>query len=454
MRKVKSNLNILKPNNKINLSIKSSKSNSNFKKSTSSLHINDPNLNTKGISYNLLTKKAYKNSNFPTKYFNNYKGINNQNKVYNLNGKYKAYKNNYNNQAIFNNNSNNSNRGISIKLNFKNKIINNYFMKRYKINNSKNSIKNKLKNINNNINERIKEKDKQIALLQKDLLQSQKLLNQLQDEKQKEISSKYNTIKYEDNPINNNGIYSTGHERIKNYSSLSDFFARNSEANIRINKLKTVYGGKKLSSNKSKSNSKKNIFGSRSKSKNKNNKIKKNLNIIISSSSINKFYLFNNTSQSTNNNYKTRNNKHKNYKKDNFHYGAISNTNRKNKKYSPSRFMRFSSSSPNKLLTKFIHRYDYKSKTIKNSLKKKDICNNFIKIYNNNKDFPYSAQSTLNYKSTKNKSNKNNDDNVCSKSEELIDMMSKGEDLIERTKKVLRYLVILNDKIKELKGKK
>ena len=448
MRYVKSNLNILKTNNKINLSIKPSKSNSNLKKSTSTLYIFDPNLNIKGISNNLLTSKAYKNSIIHTKFYNNYKGMNN----HSLKGKYKANKNSYSSQEILNNNSNNDNRGINIRLNFKNKIINNYFMKRYKINNSKNNIKNKSKNINHNINKRIKEKDKQITLLQKDLLQSQKLLNQLQKEKQKEISSKYRTIKYEDNQINDNGISSNSHGGIIKYSSLSDFFARDSEKKLKINILNTVYRRKKLSSKKSKSNSKRNIFGSRS--INKNNKIKKNLNIIISTSSLMKFHLFNNTSPSTKKNCKTRNKKHKNSKKENFHYGAISKTNRKNKSFSSTRFKRCSSSSPNKLLTQFIHQYDCKSKTIKNSLKKKGNSNNFKKIYNSNKDSPYSAQNSINYKNIKNKSNSNNYDNVCSKSEELIDMMNKGEDLIERTKNLLSYLIILSDKIKELKEKK
>ena len=452
MRHVKSNLNILKLNNKINLCIKS-KSKRNFKKSSSTLHINGPNLNTKSKSYNLLTKKEYKSSIIPTKYFNNYKGKNNQYKIYFLNGKCKAYKNNYSSQAIFNNNSNNT-RSISIRLNFKNKIINNYFMKRYKINNSKNNIKNKLKATNNNLNQKIKEKDKQITLLQKDLLQSQKLLSQLQAEKQKEISSKYMTIKYEDSLINNNGINSTGHRRITKYSSLVDFFDRNSENNLRINMLKTNYlRRKKLSFNKSMPSSKKNIFSNRRKNKSKNNQIKKNLNIIISPSSINKFHLFNNTSQNINKNCKTRNIKHKNFQKDNFHYGAISNTKRKNKKNSSPIFIRFSSS-PSKLFPQFIHQYNCKPKTIKNSLKKKGSSNDFKKNYNNSKDSPYNTQITINYTSIKNKSNKNNSDNICSKSEEFIDMMNKGEDMIERTKSILRYLIILNDKIKELKEKK
>jgi hypothetical protein len=86
-------------------------------------------------------------------------------------------------------------------------------------------------------------------------------------------------------------------------------------------------------------------------------------------------------------------------------------------------------------------------------LKKKCNSYNFNKIYNYNKDSPYSAQSTINYKNIKNKYNNNIYDNACSQSEELINMMKKGEDLIKRTKNLLSYLIILSDKIKELKEK-
>ena len=464
MRHVKSNLNILKPSNNMNLNIKPSKSNSNFKKSSTTLQIIDQNANTKTINNNIcnLFNKTCKNSEFSSIVFKNYKGASSPNKIYDLNRKSKAYKNNYSSKTIFNNNSNSANRGISIRLNFKNKIINNYFTKRNKINKSKTNINGKLKNlnINNNnckvefnLNERIKEKDKQITLLQKDLLQSQKLLNQLQEEKQREISSTYSTINY------NSSINSNRHGGMTKYSSLSDFFARNTKQNLRINILKTVYGRKRLSSNKSKSNSKKNIYSSRSKNKFKSSKKKDSLNLFINTSSIIKFHLFNNTSQNTNKNCKTRNNIHKNYNNDNFHSGTICSTNKKNKNYSSPKFMKFFSSSPNKILTQYMHRCDSKSKTIKKSMKKKS-CGKFKNLYNNYNGSPYSAQNTINYKRIENKVDSNNNninDNIDkdgAKSKELIYMMNKGEDLLKRTKKLLGYYIILTDQIKELTEKK
>jgi len=452
MRHVKSNLNILKSSNNMNLNMKPSKSNSNFKKSSTTLQIIDQNLNAKSINNNLcnLFNKTCKNSEFSSIVFNNNKGVNSPNKIYDLNRKSKAYKNNYSSKTIFNNNSNSANRGISIRLNFKNKIINNYFTRRNKINKTKTSINGKLKNININnnnckidfnLNERIKEKDKQITLLQKDLLQSQKLLNQLQEEKQREISSTYSTINY------NNSINSNRHGGMMKYSSLSDFFARNTKQNLRINILKTVYGRKRLSANKSKSNSKKNIYGSRSTNKFKNSKKKDNLNLFINTSSIIKFHLFKNSSQNPNKNCKTRNNMHKNYN-DNFHSGAIHSTHKKNKKYSSPKFMKFFSSSPDKILTQYIHRCDSKSKSIKKPLKPKS-SSKFKNIYNNNNNSPYSAQNTINYKRIENKIDKNNNDNG-GKSKELIYMMNKGDDLLKRTKKLLGYYIILADQIKEL----
>ena len=103
------------------------------------------------------------------------------------------------------------------------------------------------------MNEKIKEKDKQITLLQKDLLQSQKLLNQLQEEKQKEISSTYNSIKRVDSFINNNNSYqnynnNTSYNGLKKYSSLSNFFVSKTDKNLNI--LRTFYGRSKLISNK------------------------------------------------------------------------------------------------------------------------------------------------------------------------------------------------------------
>ena len=145
---------------------------------------------------------------------------------------------------------------------------------------------------------------------------------------------------------------------------------------------------------------------------------------------------------------------HKNYNNDNFHYGAICRTNKKNKNYSSPKFMKFFSSSPNKILTQYIHHCDSKSKTFKKPLKNKS-CSKFKNIYNNHNNSPYSAQNTINYKRIKNKvDNNNNDNDNGGKSKELIYMMNKGNDLIKRTKKLLGYFIILNDQIKELTEKK
>ena len=81
-------------------------------------------------------------------------------------------------------------RNINIRLNLNSEIINNNFNNYY-------TTKNKnLKNLNNiSLNEKIKEKDKLITKLQKELLQSQELLNKIQKDKQNELTITYNTIK-------------------------------------------------------------------------------------------------------------------------------------------------------------------------------------------------------------------------------------------------------------------
>jgi hypothetical protein len=120
--------------------------------------------------------------------------------------------------------------------------------------------------------------------------------------------------------------------------------------------------------------------------------------------------------------------------------------------------MKFFTSSPNKILTQYMHRCDSKSKTFKKSMKKKS-CGKFKNIYNNYNSSPYSAQNTINYKIIENKVDNNNNinnniDNNDVKSKELIYMMNKGEDLLKRTKKLLGYYIILTDQIKELTEKK
>ena len=91
-------------------------------------------------------------------------------------------------------------RNINIRLNLNNEIINNNFNNYYttitkNYNKSKNSV---------NVNEKIKEKDQLITKLQKELLQSQKLLNQIQKDKQNELTITYNSIKKYDKLDKNN----------------------------------------------------------------------------------------------------------------------------------------------------------------------------------------------------------------------------------------------------------
>ena len=461
MRHVKSNLNILKPNKNINAKLKPSKSNNNFKKCPTSLQLIENNLDMKTINNNNLLnffEKSCKNSAFNSIVFNsNNKPSNTPNQKYPFNRKNKANKSNYSNSSntIFNNNNNssNTNRGISIRLNFKNKIINNNYAKKNNKVNSKtknNNFKNLNINNNNNykydfnINERIKEKDKQITLLQKDLLQSQKLLNQLQEEKQKEISSTYNTIKHVDSYINlNNNSVNSNHSGMSKYSSLSDFLSSNTEKNLRI--LKTVYAKRNVVSTKS--NSKNKIYGNKNKSKNINkSKKKNNLNLYINTSSLAKFHFFNNNLLHTNKNCKTRNNIYKNYNIGNFNSGPNSNTNKKSKNLSQTKLMRLFSYSPNKLLTNYLYHYESNSKNSKNTLKKNN--NNLNIIYNLNSNSPSSAQNRSNNKMIQNIINNSY------KSKDLSYIINKGEDLKKRTRNLLNKYIILSYQIKDSNSKK
>ena len=441
MRHVKSNVNILKNKKKLNLNLKQSKSNNNFKKSSSIFQIIDNNFDIKTINSNNLInifEKTNKNSAFNSIAFSNDKKYKSPNKKNFFNKKNKKIKTIYNNSSntIFNNNTNSVNRGISIKLNFKNKIINNNFDKKNRANKS-NKMNNNLKNlnINNNnnykydfnINERIKEKDKQITLLQKDLLQSQKLLNKLQEEKQKEISSTYNTIKNVDS-YNNNSINSS-HSRMSKYSSLSDFFT-NTDKNLRI--LKTVYGKKNIITNKS--NSKKKLIVPKNKNKNKK---KNKLNLFLNTTSLSKLQLFNNNLMYNNKNCKTRNNIHKNV----FNSGPNSNSNKKKKNLSHTKLMQLFSYSPNKLLSNYLFNFDSKSKTIKNTLRK-NMYNNYNIINTKPLNSPSSAQNRVNNKKIKNIINNNN------KSKDLNYIINKGEDLKKRTRDLLNNYIMLSYQIK------
>ena len=452
MRHVKSNLNILKPKKNISINLKSSKSNKDFTKSPSTL-IKENNLNLKTIYNNSIFnffEKSYKNSIFSSIPFNSNKTTSSQNKKNNFNHKNKTnYSSSSNN--IFNNNSNSANRGISIKLNFNNKIINNNFTRKNKANKSNKNTKitkisNNLKNININnsnsnkyefnISEKIKEKDKQITLLQKDFLQSQKLLNQLQEEKQKEIYSAYNTIKNVDKFLNYNSSCSINenHSGMRKFASLSDFFLTNNEKNLKI--LKKVYG--KRSSVPNKSNSKKIICESKNKRQNKNikqSKKKNNLNIYINTTSLARFNYFNNNLINQSKNCKTRNNIHKKHNFCNFNSGPNSNTNKKPKNFSQNKLMRLFSYSPNKILSNYFYNYDSKSKNVK-----KNINNNYNINNQYNIKSPSSAQNRVNNSNIINKFNN-------FKRKDLNYIINKGEDLKTRTRNLLNNYIMLSYQI-------
>ena len=90
---------------------------------------------------------------------------------------------------------------INIRLNLNSEIINNNFNNCYTSTKQKNFHKSRS---NINLNEKLKEKDKLIIKLQKELLQSQELLNKIQKDKQNELSMTFNTIKKINNLDKNN----------------------------------------------------------------------------------------------------------------------------------------------------------------------------------------------------------------------------------------------------------
>ena len=476
MRHVKSNLNILQsPQNKIQSNpqsnLKPSQSNNNIKNPHKNLKISEQEMKLLNNQNNFLLNLCEKTSksSFSSLIFNNnnnYKTIINSfspNKINSFNKNNKSntktiFNTNTNSNYIENNTNNNTNRGISIRLNFKNKIINNNFARKNRVKKSiKKPAHNTPKNINVNsnyksdfnVNEKIKEKDKQITILQKDLLQSQKLLNQLQEEKQNEISSTYNSIKRVDSFINNNfsnnsylnnnNSINTNYNRMKKYSSLSNFFVSKTDKNLNI--LRTFYGKSKLISNKS--NSKRSIYNSNytinynnSKSKNRIKRIghkKNNLNIFTNPLTFAKFQIFNNNTQNKNKICKTRNNIHKNYNNfHNFNSGSNSNIKKKNKN-----FIRALSCSPNKILAQFLNQYEsINCKTAKNTFRK----NLSIKSTS-----PSSAQNRFNNKRIRNLINKDKN----RRNKDLDYIIKKGEDLKNRMKNLLYNYISLSSEIKK-----
>ena len=472
MRHVKSNVNILKPlqtkiQNNNNINLKPSKSNNNIKKPKINIKNSEHEIQLINNKNNFLLNLCERTckSSFSSLVFNNNINNNNNktikatispNKICSFNRKNKTStntiyttKNNNNNYFENNNNNNNStNKGISIRLNFKNKIINNNFSRRNRTKKNKNikkPIHNTPKNINLNsgtksdfnLNEKIKEKDKQITLLQKDLLQSQKLLNQLQEEKQREISSTYNSIKRVDSFVNNNTSYQNNSlNRMKKYSSLSNFFVAKTDKNLNV--LRTFYGKSKLITNKS--NSKRNIYNTTNNQSNKSkNKIKNinksrkknNLNIFTNPSAYAKFQIFKNNIQNKNRICKTRNNIHKNYY--NFNSGSNSNIKKNNKSKN---FMRALSYSPNKILAQFLYQYESNNcKTAKNTYRKN-------LNYNIKSTSPSSAQNRVNNKRIQKMINNK-------RSKDLDYIINKGEDLKNRMKTILNNYISLSYEIKK-----
>lgn len=127
----------------------------------------------------------------------------------------------------------NNNGHINIRLNLNNEIINNNFPRNDSNKNHFNeplnnhiSEKSLINMVEVAISKKVKEKDSQITKLQKDLFRSQELLNQLQKDKQNELSLTYNSLKSFDN---------------------YEFFTQTSEKDILKTNLNKRKGGEKNS---------------------------------------------------------------------------------------------------------------------------------------------------------------------------------------------------------------
>ena len=202
MRHVNSNLNILKEkryseNIKINTFLKPPSIPNNFNSPMTT-----KNANNKNTLYSLLYKYNSKKSLYNTKNTTNTYTYKNISELTSGGGnKNNSSKKNIN---LFNNSLSIGNsicvkekkvkvNHISIRLKLNNKIISNNINTKYK---------SKKKKVNNDMVEKIKEKDLKINKLQKELLQSQELLNKLQKDKQKELNFTFNSIKSLEN-LNN-----------------------------------------------------------------------------------------------------------------------------------------------------------------------------------------------------------------------------------------------------------
>ena len=264
MKHANSNLNVLKKNL---TSSKNTKNNNFLKPPMSSNNKNSININknkSKNTNNNILINLLYKDkskislySNLMQKYKNVASQDKNTNCVYSFNNQMNSINKNLNNNSSFSlSNSINckgekDNRGhINIRLNLNNEIINNNFTQKSK---------SRYKSLNINMIEKIKEKDCLITKLQKDLLQSQELLHQLQKDKQKELSFTYNSMKSLDN-LNNlsKDIYyqkrdfftqTTEKEDKITKTNITKFNVNNKKSSVNLSNHKYIKNNKKIKSN-------------------------------------------------------------------------------------------------------------------------------------------------------------------------------------------------------------
>ena len=354
MRHANSNLNILKKNP----NTKNIKLNNFLKPPSSSNNVNSPmttkNANNKNILYNLLYKDNSKIS------LNKIKNKTNTHKNTNEISISGGGKNKTSNIIKFNNsisigNSKNykgkkiKDGNINIRLKLNNQIINNNF-----------NIKNKSKNktINFNMIEKIKEKDSQINKLQKELFQSQELLNKLQKDKQKELSFTYNSIKSLDN-LNNLS---------KDYL-INEFFIPTTEKSDKI--CKTNFN--KFEMNKS--IKKKNNFIPKNNNKgnfsNKNSKNLKSLLKIDSLINININYKNKNKRNNKNNN-KNSNNNNSNKNSLSSFYKNYNQTKKYKYNFPTSNYLRCFSSSANRFFSHGHRQYESCISLTRNTISRKD----------------------------------------------------------------------------------
>ena len=350
MRHANSNLNILKKNR----NSKTIKLNNFLKPPSSSNNFNSPittkNSNNKNILYNLLYKDNSKISLYNTKNTTNtFKNINEISNIGVGGGKYSFSNKNLNNNSISTGNSLNykeyktNNNHINIRLKLNTKIINN------NCNNKKK--KSKQKSINYEIIEKIKEKDSKINKLQKDLFQSQDLLNKLQRDKQKELSFTYNSMR----SLDNLNILT------KDYQ-ISDFFIPTSEKNDRI--LKTNFSKFEMSKRKKK------LINLNSKNKNTNSNatlkkssMNKNLKTLLKIDSLININSVNNKNK--------RNNKYANQISLSGFHKKTNNLNKYNYNFPTTNYLRCFSSSANRFFPRGHEQYESCISLTRTALKSK-----------------------------------------------------------------------------------